>query len=843
MLFLEGKKCSLPPVEDSQVTMQDQYLRDVIESVLKEHEEMKAQEQEIRVQDRLGKFADTCTAHGIYGAYWSRGWFRRTVWILVLAVMVGYGTYQCYNIIAEYLTYPKKVTIGVEEERTVLFPAVTLCNLNPLPRKDKLHDHPVYGAFVQVEDEMEKIFTCNYQDYVPPELQDSNMQGGSPDDSSTFSSDETSAVTAAYMTTKAVGGNASASRKIRAAPDVVVPAGDQMFGPTDNPPVDNRTQTLTLHREAENPEIINEGKPSKEERSGRKEDSKLGNKKEIKLDTTPEDILRRLKRQAANVTNAIPKKTFKNTTLGIQFTYDFENFTKANLDKLLNPPKENETQARKIRSNCSNGYYTYLEFINKKATSDDTPSTFGTSNNEHCPTANYTLDISYNVICQLVVFCDNFGCFDYKLQEFKATNITDTYNLTKRNCNSTEVHDCNILYCFSCANDTCLPLTFLSSLGDAYVREEEITQVFNNSHTPDFSDVMEMYAPNSEDLDNYSVPVNESINTCTRDRRACSYRDFYVWNSDSYGKCYTYNSAFLKIKVENNREVNAAPVNTSLVGPNYGLRLTINIHQSNYLALLSQDIGLRVIVHSPYQLPFPEDEGFNISPGVSVSARITRRKLIRVGKPHGNCRSDTDSQIFTEYSAVRCKRMCIEQAYWQRCYCYAGKSPAYDSRLPKPQTPCDIANVSHQLCMEMVRFNYQQQNLICDCPPACSETIYDSQVTLSEENKPFYVIIQNLVKRKLADDLCGGNSSDAVRIHLYLDSLNYEIIQESPAYTWDTLVSNVGGNLGLFIGMSLMTVVELMEFLVDVILIYFKSRQKVKPNSQMRIVTPIQNKE
>lgn len=32
---------------------------------------------------------------------------------------------------------------------------------------------------------------------------------------------------------------------------------------------------------------------------------------------------------------------------------------------------------------------------------------------------------------------------------------------------------------------------------------------------------------------------------------------------------------------------------------------------------------------------------------------------------------------------------------------------------------------------------------------------------------------------------------------------------------WDTLICNVGGNLGLFLGMSIVTLVELIEFLFD----------------------------
>ncbi|XP_037778101.1 acid-sensing ion channel 1B-like [Penaeus monodon] len=44
----------------------------------------------------------------------------------------------------------------------------------------------------------------------------------------------------------------------------------------------------------------------------------------------------------------------------------------------------------------------------------------------------------------------------------------------------------------------------------------------------------------------------------------------------------------------------------------------------------------------------------------------------------------------------------------------------------------------------------------------------------------------------------------------------YDVIEETPAYTWDTLLSNIGGSLGLFIGVSLVSILEVLEFLWDV---------------------------
>ena len=66
-----------------------------------------------------------------------------------------------------------------------------------------------------------------------------------------------------------------------------------------------------------------------------------------------------------------------------------------------------------------------------------------------------------------------------------------------------------------------------------------------------------------------------------------------------------------------------------LVSPIYffqqtGLRLTLNLISEDYVALLSPSVGLRVLIHDPWEAPFPEEGGFNLSPGQSHSVTVNR---------------------------------------------------------------------------------------------------------------------------------------------------------------------------------------------------------------------------
>jgi acid-sensing ion channel 2 len=50
-----------------------------------------------------------------------------------------------------------------------------------------------------------------------------------------------------------------------------------------------------------------------------------------------------------------------------------------------------------------------------------------------------------------------------------------------------------------------------------------------------------------------------------------------------------------------------------------------------------------------------------------------------------------------------------------------------------------------------------------------------------------------------------------VRVNVYLSDMEVEIQEQQPSYLLSNLFSDVGGTLGLWVGLSLLTVVELLQ--------------------------------
>ncbi|XP_022255435.1 degenerin-like protein asic-1 [Limulus polyphemus] len=74
-------------------------------------------------------------------------------------------------------------------------------------------------------------------------------------------------------------------------------------------------------------------------------------------------------------------------------------------------------------------------------------------------------------------------------------------------------------------------------------------------------------------------------------------------------------------------------------------------------------------------------------------------------------------------------------------------------------------------------------------------------------------------------------NSNFAGLHVYIPNRSYRETIEVEQYSWETLMANIGGNLGLFMGISLITIVDCVEFLWEMILYFSKTKnqQKTKP--------------
>lgn len=63
-------------------------------------------------------------------------------------------------------------------------------------------------------------------------------------------------------------------------------------------------------------------------------------------------------------------------------------------------------------------------------------------------------------------------------------------------------------------------------------------------------------------------------------------------------------------------------------------------------------------------------------------------------------------------------------------------------------------------------------------------------------------------------------------INVYYGEMYYTLVDETPAITIDLLVAIIGGNLALFVGMSILSIIEGFEVACYLIFIFFKDKKQ-----------------
>ncbi|XP_072051445.1 epithelial sodium channel subunit alpha-like [Amphiura filiformis] len=319
--------------------------------------------------------------------------------------------------------------------------------------------------------------------------------------------------------------------------------------------------------------------------------------------------------------------------------------------------------------------------------------------------------------------------------------------------------------------------------------------------------------------------------SCTFQGYPCTPNNFTWFYNYLYGNCYTFNLG-LDSKI----------LEVTTAGPLLGLTMSLYIEQDEYIPDIQQGAGIRVEIHSQKSMSFPEDKGLNVSPGTEAFISVRKTVIDRKGKPFTDCLpTETNSTIFSEYfphveySKLMCEKDCFYRAVLSECNCSDIRYRYDDSQIA-----CN--HRENGGCMQMLKACTANESLECGtttCTFACQEDIFKYVVSYSlwpnEKQKP---VVQNRIK-KISDHLKESLENDTsfvdknfVKINVYYDELTYDYIYHTVTYGKFDLLSDLGGNVGLWIGISVLAIVEILELFYDVIMSCFvKSPATEKKNN------------
>ncbi|XP_050298544.1 pickpocket protein 28-like [Anthonomus grandis grandis] len=285
--------------------------------------------------------------------------------------------------------------------------------------------------------------------------------------------------------------------------------------------------------------------------------------------------------------------------------------------------------------------------------------------------------------------------------------------------------------------------------------------------------------------------------------------------------------------------LNAYPRRAFLSGSTNSLQVNLAINNTDLDYGCTHFQGYKVVLHSPHRYPTLSNHYIRIPLRKSVSAAITPVVLTTsddvaqypIHKRKCAFQKDKKLRYFSEYSQMNCRMECLLNLTMELCGCVEYYMPRLkgmpicgtgkyecvkDATAHRTVLVLQQQSKEHRkayLKQEQFRGHFKQMghNLshkqFCYCPDMCNIIEYNVEITESDYDWPRKMATLGI---DLAEDEEGLSAS---QIEIYFKSSTFIPQERNGLFGLFDFLSNVGGLLGLFIGFSLLSMVEFIYFL------------------------------
>ncbi|KAH7707776.1 Protein DEL-4 [Aphelenchoides avenae] len=295
------------------------------------------------------------------------------------------------------------------------------------------------------------------------------------------------------------------------------------------------------------------------------------------------------------------------------------------------------------------------------------------------------------------------------------------------------------------------------------------------------------------------ISLEEIVQSCSFNTEKCDMDiDWDSYVDPVMGQCFLFNKGSHRT--------------SDRAGPYYGLRVVLKSNVSDYL-LTSDVAGMRVMVHDQGEWPFPDIFGYTIRFGAATGLAVIYQESNRLGHPYSDCTDAKPAGYLydLDYSTVGCQRSQFQQLMIDACGCY-------DPSFPPP------SDASVPMCGVEKNFecwNSQVKNLkpkSTNCPLPCRGNDYKGKVSSTQWPRGPLKTLGHCNDVKNNETCRTAYQNSGALLEVYYEKLNYNTMDESPAYGSSNLLSDFGAQTGLWLGLSVISFVEFVVLIFQVCL-------------------------
>lgn len=235
--------------------------------------------------------------------------------------------------------------------------------------------------------------------------------------------------------------------------------------------------------------------------------------------------------------------------------------------------------------------------------------------------------------------------------------------------------------------------------------------------------------------------------------------------------------------IDSRLQIDALPAAIELFSQNFTSKMQLPKPRSRYALIIQED----------ERFPNPAKEIY-FEPNTCNNIYVTPKVNKFVSTTQRPCVENSDRN----YSFKLCQSDCILKNHIAKCMgCYVlgfFDGPSNDS---EEYPLCNVYKFVPNFDKCMANLSNNAQSCLAKCSPPCTQNTYDVSVsTLKHELTPIQ------------------SETDFIIIQLFyqVTTFGIETYEEVFTYSFSSMVSNVGGQLGLWIGASVMTLIQLFVF-------------------------------
>ncbi|KAK7482955.1 hypothetical protein BaRGS_00025855, partial [Batillaria attramentaria] len=329
-------------------------------------------------------------------------------------------------------------------------------------------------------------------------------------------------------------------------------------------------------------------------------------------------------------------------------------------------------------------------------------------------------------------------------------------------------------------------------------------------------------------FDMSQVPVDEFFTSCEYEQEKNCSRLFTAFQL-GYDRCYVLNT----------KELPSATRRTSL-------KLTIFVNEAGYASDI-EEIGVKFHVHDPGETPDMMVSHHRAATGFKTNVALRLHEYKYLPPPYKafgdkSC-TDTETAEFRrlmdsdpplyygsqgqEYSLDACLNGRSNKMASDICQCSVGSDQTY-----RPCTTSDILTCYGLTTARLLDEGTSSGDFL-GCPRPCHSYSYKPVVSSSYFPSP-------RAEARLRSLNIVGNVTNIrtnyLQLNFYYEDLTIQTTEHVPQYDWNSILGLLGGNMGFFLGASVLTLAELLDFIACVVMALLRKMWTCgRPRSQLLV--------